>query len=164
MINKDLKNAKILIVDDLKSNVEVVTGILELSGYRNIEYTTDSRQVMGLIKTFEPDLILLDLMMPYLSGFDIMDLIKAEQQGSFKINRYLPILVLTADATQEVRQKALAAGAKDFLSKPFDVVEVKLRIRNLLETQYLFQLLKERNQILEEKVIGFLKLNDDWYK
>lgn len=164
MINKDLKNARILVVDDLESNIEVVTGILELSGYKNVEYTTDSRKVMGLIKTFDPDLILLDLMMPFLSGFDLMDLIKAEQQSSLNSTKYLPILVLTADASQEIRLKALAAGAKDFLSKPFDIIEVKLRIKNLLETQYLFQLLKEKNQTLEEKVINFLKLNNDWYK
>ncbi len=164
MIDKDLKNAKILIVDDLKSNIEVIMGILELSGYKNIEHTTDSRKVIGLVKTFNPDLILLDLMMPYLSGFDVMDLIRAEKQYSFLQNNYLPILVLTADNSNEIRLKALAGGAKDFLSKPFDIIEVKLRIKNLLETQYLFQLLKVKNQTLEDKVVSFLKLNNDWYK
>jgi len=164
MINKDLKNARILIVDDVESNIEVVLGILKLSGYNNIEYTTDSRKVIDLVKTFDPDLILLDLMMPFLSGFDLMDLLRAEKQNSLYVNRYLPILVLTADASQEVRLKSLAAGAKDFLAKPFDVLEVKLRIKNLLETQYLFQLMKEKNQTLEEKIITFLKLNNEWYK
>lgn len=164
MINKYLKNAKILIVDDIQSNIDVLKGILELTGYTNIESTTDPRKVLGLVKTFEPDLILLDLMMPFLSGFDVMDLIKAELQNSLNPFKYLPILVLTADVSKEFKLKALAAGAKDFLSKPYDLIEVRFRIRNLLETQYLFQLLKEKNQTLEEKVVNFLKLNNEWYK
>ena len=164
MINKDLKNAKILIVDDQESNIDVLMEFLELVGYNNVVTTTDSRKVMDITKKFDPDLILLDLMMPNLSGFDIMDLLKTEMQKSLNPNKYLPILVLTADISQEVRIKALAAGAKDFLSKPYNLVEVKYRIRNLLETQYLFQLLKEKNQTLEEKMINFLKLNNDWYK
>lgn len=164
MINKDLKNAKILIVDDQESNVQILSDLLELAGYDNVVTTTDSRKVMKIVKEIDPDLILLDLMMPKLSGFDIMDLLKEEMQKSLNPNKYLPILVLTADITPEVRLKALDAGAKDFLSKPFNLVEVKHRIRNLLETQYLFQLLKEKNQTMEEKMINFLKLNNDWYR
>jgi len=163
-MDKNLNNAKILIVDDIPTNIDLLKDILHLSGYHNVESTIDSRKVLKLIAEYEPDLILLDLMMPYLSGFDLMDLIKAELHNSLNPNRYLPILVLTADNSYETRLKALAAGAKDFLSKPFDVVEVKLRIRNLLETQYLFQLLKEKNKTMEEKVINFLKVNNDWYK
>lgn len=160
MINKDLKNGKILIVDDVASNIELIRGMLEIAGYTTIESTTDSRKVLELAKVFDPDIILLDLHMPFFSGFDIMALLKAQ----LKSDKYLPILVLTADVSTEMRQKALAAGAKDFLSKPFDFIEVRLRIRNLLETQYLFQLLKVRNQSLEEKVVNFLKVNDEWYK
>ena len=164
MINTTLKNAKILIVDDHESNIDILKELLELDGYENVVTTTDSRKVMKIVKEFDPDLILLDLMMPKLSGLDIMDLLKAEIKKSLNLNKYLPILVLTADISPEVRLKALEAGAKDFLSKPYNLNEVKLRIRNLLETQYLFQLLKEKNQTMEEKVINFLKLNNDWYK
>lgn len=163
MLHKNLKNARILIIDDRASNIEILSSMLDLAGYKNVEYTTDSRKAMSLIKKFDPDLILLDLMMPHLSGFEIMELIKKDIQLSLDPQKYLPILVLTADVSPETRIKALEAGAKDFLSKPFDLFELKLRIRNLLETQYLFQLLKERNKTLEEKIIDFLKLNNDWY-
>jgi PleD family two-component response regulator len=162
MIDKDLKNARILIVDDLEANINVIKGLLEIEGYKNVESTTDSRKVMGLMKSFDPELILLDLMMPHLSGFQIMDLIKAERAKSLNPTKYVPILVLTADITTEAKKKALSGGAKDFLSKPFDIFEISLRIRNLLETVYLYEQLKERNKILEEKIIEFLKVNDDW--
>jgi CheY-like chemotaxis protein len=164
MIQQDLKNARILIVDDLQTNIDILTELLCMDGYLNIETTTNPREVVDRTKSFDPDLILLDLMMPYLSGFDVMDLLKVEKQKSLNPTKYLPILVLTADASQDVRLKALAAGAKDFLSKPFDLLEVRLRIKNLLETQYLFQLMAEKHLTLEEKVITFLKINDEWYR
>jgi two-component system sensor histidine kinase/response regulator len=87
-------------------------------------------------------------MMPHLNGFELMEQFKAMIPG----NSYLPILVLTADITQEAKQKALSGGAKDFLSKPFDLDEVGIRIKNLLETRYLHQMLENQNQILDEKV------------
>lgn len=160
MINKDLKNARILIVDDSETNIAVVKAALELAGYTNIESTTDSRKTLDLVNSFDPDLILLDLNMPFFTGFDIMDLLKV----SLSIDKYLPVLVLTADVTPETRLKALAAGAKDFLSKPFDLIEVRLRIKNLLETQYLFQLMKSKNQTLEDKIVNFLKISNEWYR
>lgn len=164
MIEHNLKNAKILIVDDLESNIDVLKGLLEIEGYFNVESTTDPRKVIGLVNTFDPELMLLDLMMPHLSGFDVMEKLKTERLKSLNPNKYLPILVLTADITTEAKHKALKSGAKDFLSKPFDLIEVSYRIRNLLETQYLYQQLKSKNVVLEEKVIEFLKIMDDWYK
>jgi two-component system sensor histidine kinase/response regulator len=143
-----LKNAKILIVDDKESNIDILGGLLEESGYTNLESTTDPRQVVSLFRSFEPDLILLDLMMPHLSGFEVMDLLKDE----IPPNTYLPILVLTADITIESKIQALSGGAKDFLSKPFDIYEVRLRIKNLLESRYLNQQLENQNKILDEKV------------
>lgn len=148
MIDSNLKDSNILIVDDKESNVQILEGLLEDSGFVNFRSTTDPRQVMNMFRTFQPDLILLDLMMPHLNGFEVMDLLKAE----IPPDAYLPILVLTADITPAAKRKALADGAKDFLSKPFDLYEVRLRISNLLETRHLHQQLQNQNQILEEKV------------
>ena len=114
--------------------------ILQQSGATQITSTTDARQVVSLYTATPPDLIILDLMMPYLDGFAVMEqlapLIPAET--------YLPILVITADATAETRRRALAGGAKDFLTKPIDPVEVVLRIKNLLEIRLLHQQLQQR--------------------
>lgn len=128
------KNARILIVDDQEANVRLLEGILKrAAGYHALRSTTDSREVMSLFGEFHPDLILLDLHMPHLDGFAVMEeLKKVTMPGVF-----LPILVLTADVTPEAKQRALAGGAKDFLAKPFDPVEVLLRIKNLLETRFL---------------------------
>jgi light-regulated signal transduction histidine kinase (bacteriophytochrome) len=148
MVDTTLKNARILIVDDNQANVDVLSGLLDVHGYENVMALTDPRLVEDVMKSFEPDLILLDLLMPYLSGYQVMDLIKSMIPADF----YLPVLILTADITPEAKQLALSQGAKDFLSKPYDLIEVSLRIKNLLETKYLHQQLQIQNQILEEKV------------
>ena len=148
MIDYTLKNARILIVDDKVSNIEILEGLLEESGYTQFQSTTDPRLVVGLFESFAPDLILLDLMMPHISGFEVM----ADLQAMIPPGTFLPILVLTADISQEAKLRALSGGAKDFLSKPFDLYEVKLRIGNLLETRYLHQQLGRQNQILEGQV------------
>ena len=148
MIDLSLKEANILIVDDQEANVDVLDGYLEMQGYLNIKTTTDSRQVAGLLESFKPDLLLLDLSMPYLNGFEVMELIKTMMPENF----YLPILVLTADITPEAKIKALSGGASDFLTKPFDLLEVGLRIKNLLYSGYLRQQLQDQNLILDEKV------------
>ncbi|MCK9425703.1 MAG: response regulator [Ignavibacteriaceae bacterium] len=148
MIDATLKNANILIVDDQQANIDVLTSLLELKEYTNLTTTTDSRLVVTFFHEFKPDLILLDLMMPYLDGFQILEQLKELIPAS----TYLPILVLTADVTPDAKQIALAGGASDFLSKPFDLIEVDLRIKNLLKTRFLHQQLENQNQILEEKV------------
>lgn len=147
-MNATLKNANILIVDDQQANIDVLTSLLEFKEYTNLKQTTDSRIVITLFKESEPDLILLDLMMPHLDGFHILELLKQHIPSG----TYLPILVLTADVSPDAKQIALAGGASDFLSKPFDLVEVDLRIKNLLHTRYLHQQLENQNLILEEKV------------
>ena len=164
MIKNDFKDAKILIVDDLESNIDLVTILLKGEGYINIKSTTDPRKVVGLVNSYDPDLILLDLKMPYLSGFEVMEKLKTERLKSLNPNKYLPILVLTSDETIESKQKALTSGAKDFLTKPFDLIEASARIKNLLEPQFLYQQLKNRKSILEEKIIEFFKVNDEWYR
>jgi two-component system sensor histidine kinase/response regulator len=148
MIDSTFKNANILVVDDQEANVDILIGLLEIQGYTNVKSTTDSRLVVSLFKSFNPDLILLDLMMPHLSGYEIME----QLESLIPRDIYLPILVLTADISLEAKQRALASGAKDFLSKPFDLVEVGLRIDNLLFARYLHQQLLNQNQILEDRV------------
>ncbi len=148
MINSTLKNANILIVDDQQANIDVLTSLLEFKQYTNLQQTTDSRIVISLFKESEPDLILLDLMMPYVDGFQILEQLKE----LIPAGTYLPILVLTADVTPDAKQIALSGGASDFLSKPFDLIEVDLRIKNLLHTRFLHQQLENQNQILEERV------------
>lgn len=148
MINSALINANILIVDDQEANIDILEGLLELEGYANVRSTTDSREVLSLYESFKPDLILLDLMMPNLTGFEVMERLK----GQIVEGSYIPILVLTADITNEAKKRALKDGANDFLTKPFDLTEVALRIRNLLYTKYLHQQMELHNQILEQRV------------
>ena len=145
MIDSTFKNANILIVDDKKTNIAVLEGLLEELGYQNVKSVTDPRMVAGLLISFKPDIILLDLMMPHMNGFEVMK----ELQSIVPAGTYLPILVLTADITPEAKTRALSGGAKDFLSKPFDLTEISLRIKNLLETRFLHQLLINQNHFLK---------------
>jgi len=143
-----LAPARILIVDDQPSQIEVLVRTLERQGYGNLRSTTDPRQALRLFTEFQPDLILLDLLMPQLDGVAVIELIRPH----IPVDTYLPILVLTADSEPEAVRRALAAGAKDFLTKPFDLTEVLLRIRNLLETRLLYRQLEDISERLEEKV------------
>lgn len=147
MREENLKKARILIVDDEQVNIELLECTLQPAGYTNYLTTTDPRQVLPLYGKFQPDLILLDLMMPHLDGFAVLQQIGARiPEGT-----YLPILVLTAETSSEARQRALSTGANDFLTKPFDRTEVLLRVKNLLETRFLHLRLQDQNQTLEEK-------------
>jgi two-component system sensor histidine kinase/response regulator len=144
----DLTNSKILIVDDQEANVRILESLLEIKGFKQVKSTTDSRQVEELVKSFSPDLLLLDLMMPHMSGFEVMEKLRGKETGG----HFMPILVLTADSTKESKQQALITGATDFLTKPFDFTEVLLRINNLLMISHLMGSLKGQNESLEEKV------------
>ncbi|MFY9587943.1 MAG: HD domain-containing phosphohydrolase [Actinomycetota bacterium] len=144
MRDPTLLRARVLIVDDEPANVTLLHKILTRAGMDNLKEVTDPRQVLPLFQSFEPDLILLDLNMPHIDGFAVM--------RQLSTRPYVPILVLTADITSEAKQRALAAGAKDFLVKPFDPVEVLLRIENLLESRFLHVRLQNQNVELEERV------------
>jgi signal transduction histidine kinase/DNA-binding NarL/FixJ family response regulator len=126
------RTPSILIVDDEQANIDFIEMLLEEDGYR-LHSTRDPRTVAALWQEIGPDLLLLDLHMPFLDGFGVMRQIRELTPPDV----YFPILVLTADVSPEVRQRALAGGARDFLTKPLDAVEVQLRIRNLLETRSL---------------------------
>ncbi len=143
-----LSDARILIVDDQAPNVEVLERLMQQAGFIHVRSTTDSRQTLGLYLAEKPDIILLDLMMPHLDGFEIM------RQLTPRIgpDDYLPILVLTAEIGDEAKRRALTEGAKDFLRKPFDPVEVLLRVRNLLQTRMLHRQIEAHNQRLEQTV------------
>jgi len=148
MIDSALLNANILIVKDQESEIDVLKGFLEMQGYNHIETTTDARQILPLYESFKPDLILLDLMMPPLNGFEVLKKIKKIVPP----DDFLPILVLATDISPEAKEHALREGVRDFLAKPFDLVEAGYRIRNLLFTKYLHQQMQSQNLILEQKV------------
>jgi DNA-binding response OmpR family regulator len=123
---------KILVIDDEPANVALLEDMLSEGGYTRVKSVTDSRLAIDTYETFEPDLVLLDLMMPHVDGFAILELLRTAAGESF-----LPIIVLTADANENTKLRALRAGATDFLLKPFDQLEVLLRMTNLLETRRL---------------------------
>jgi signal transduction histidine kinase len=141
-------NARLLIVDDCVANISLLRNILHRLGFTQIDTITDSRETLTRVEIFQPDLIILDLNMPHLDGFAVMQqLNKTISRGTF-----LPVLVLTADATGETKRKALSSGATDLLTKPFNSSELFMRIRNLLQIRFLHLELHGQNQTLEIKV------------
>jgi signal transduction histidine kinase len=143
-----LSQAKVLIIDDEPANVRLLERILALSGCTQVVTTTDSRQSLPLFLDFEPDIVLLDLNMPHLNGFAVLEQLKA----AIHDEDYLPVLILTADITIETKRRALAGGAKDFLTKPLDHSEVVLRIKNLIENRFLRRAMQRHNEQLEKVV------------
>lgn len=141
-----LRSARIVIVDDTPANVLLLQAMLEEDGYENVEGFTDSVAALEVILASPPDLVLLDIRMPFLDGHQMMARIANE------IKEYLPVIVLTAQTDEETRIRALAGGAKDFLSKPFDQAEVLHRIRNTLETKLVYNERREHASLLEEVV------------
>ncbi len=162
--------AKILIVDDQESNIALLEQLLENEGYTNVTSTTYPQEVCGLHVKNGYDLILLDLQMPVMDGFQVLEALLATDEAS-----YLPVLVLTAQPDHKLR--ALQSGAKDFISKPFDLVEVKTRIHNMLEVRLLYRKLEDYNRKLEGIVLertaelresearyrSLTELASDWY-
>jgi PAS domain S-box-containing protein len=146
MINEqEILEAGILIVDDQQSNVQLLEEMLREAGYTRLASTNDPYAVRELHRTNRYDLILLDLLMPGMDGFKVMEELKELETDS-----YLPVLVVTAQPDHKLR--ALAAGAKDFVAKPFDLVEIKTRIHNMLEVRLLYKQLADFNRILEKTV------------
>lgn len=148
MIDSALLNANILIVENQEADIDVLKGFFGMLGYNHIETTTDARQVLPLYESFSPDIILLDLMMAPVNAFKILERLKVIVSS----DDYLPILILGSDISPEIKEHALREGAKDFLSKPFDLVEVGQRVRNLLFSKYLHQQIQCQNLTLEQKV------------
>ena len=167
---QEILNASILIVDDQQSNVLLLGDMLRDAGYACIASTIDPYAVCELHRKNRYDLILLDLQMPGMDGFQVMEGLK-----EIETDGYLPVLVITAQPDHKLR--ALAAGAKDFISKPFDLVEVQTRIHNMLEVRLLYKQLENSNKALEQTVLErtaelresearfrrLTELSSDWY-
>ena len=136
-------DARVLAIDDTLSNLDLLEALLRRAGLQHIHTLADSRQAMELVDSVEPDLVLLDLHMPHLDGYAVLEQIVQRAAGS-----YLPVLVLTADSTPAATQRALMAGARDFVTKPFNTAEVMLRVGNLLETRALYQQLRRQHAAL----------------
>ncbi|MCK9381993.1 MAG: response regulator [Sulfuritalea sp.] len=166
----DILNASILIVDDQESNVTLLERLLSEAGYTNVASTMNPEEVCALHRKNCYDLILLDLQMPGMDGFQVMEGLKTNAAES-----YLPVLVITAQPGHKLR--ALQAGAKDFISKPFDLIEVRTRIHNMLEVRLLYKKLENYSKELEQTVLertaelresearfrSLTELASDWY-
>ena len=163
-------NASILIVDDQEVNVALLEQMLQEAGYTAVTSTMNPHEVCALHRKHRYDLILLDLQMPGMDGFQVIEGLKTNA-----VDGYLPVMVITAQPGHRLR--ALQAGAKDFVSKPFDIIEVKTRIRNMLEVRLLYKKLEGYNELLEQTVLertaelresearyrSLTELATDWY-
>lgn len=168
--NAEILSANILIVDDQTANVELLAQLLQQTGYTNVSATTLPEQVCSMHRDNHYDLILLDVQMPKMNGFQVLERLKSAQLDS-----YVPVIVLTAYPNHKLR--ALAAGAKDFISKPFNLLEVTTRIHNMLEVRLLYKKLAFFNRVLEQTVLDrtaelcesetrfrrLTELASDWY-
>ncbi len=166
----EILQARILIVDDQETNVQLLEQFLTEAGFTNLASTMKPQEVCVLHRQHDFDLILLDLQMPDMDGFQVMSELQCNDSDS-----YLPVIVLTAQPNHKL--KALQAGAKDFISKPFDLVEVKTRIHNMLEVRLLYKKLENYNKELEQTVLertaelrdsearfrSLTELASDWY-
>ena len=168
--DSEILASRILIVDDLAANVRLLEQMLLAAGYTNIDSTMNSGEVAALHAKNRYDVILLDLMMPVMDGFAVLEALRAIEADS-----YVPVLVITAQPAHKLR--ALQAGAKDFISKPIDLVEARARIHNMLEVRLLYRKLATHNRELEQTVLErtaqlraseerfhrFTELSSDWY-
>jgi PAS domain S-box-containing protein len=167
---QEILNARILIVDDQPANVALLEAMLHAEGYTQVFSTMDPTAVGGMHSQTQYDLIMLDLQMPGMDGFQVMEGLKADTTRD-----YVPVLVITAQPDHKLR--ALQAGAKDFVSKPFELVEVQTRIRNLIEVRLLHRRLAQHNLYLKQLVLertaelresearyrALTELSTDWY-
>jgi len=142
-----LRKATILIVDDEPANVELMTTMLEDAGFTDIHSTTDSRQAIPLFEAHQPDIVLLDLRMPAMDGFEVLRLLQEVEHEGF-----ISAIMLSGASDKENRLRALAGGARDFVGKPFDKTELVMRIRSVLEVRLLQRELNNQNAVLEKRV------------
>jgi putative two-component system response regulator len=139
--------SKILIIDDEEMLATAIQNVLEEEHFKSVHILCDPRKAVDTYKAYLPDLVILDINMPFLNGFQVMEKFKEIERDS-----YIPVLVLTGETEVQTRYKALQAGARDFLNKPFGTVETIARIKNLLEVRILHNDLKNQNVILDQKV------------
>ena len=145
--DQDILNARILIVDDSQRNITLLETMLSDARYTSFVSITDPRKTMSLYTSFKPDLIILDINMPDMDGYQVMKMLQTINKDD-----YVPVLVITAQQDKCTRLKSLQSGAKDFLTKPFDLTETLMRIRNMLEVRLLHNQTHDQNALLEQKV------------
>lgn len=138
---------KVLVIDDEPLNIALLEDMLADAGYSRLRAYTDPRQALAAFADFQPDIVLLDLMMPHVDGFAVLEALRPARAETF-----LPVIVLTADVSDESKRRALTAGATDFLLKPFDQTEVLLRIRNQLQLRRLQLQLENQRAAFEDAV------------
>ena len=148
-------SARIVVLDDEPTNVRLMTSILESVGFEHVHGLTDPRLLMDLIDEWDPDLIVLDLQMPHIDGLTLLTEIRQREIPS----EFVPIIVLTADDTHEVLIRAMEAGANDFLTKPFAVDEILIRIRNLIVIRASFKDLVLSNGELARRLVDRMKFS-----
>lgn len=135
----DIRQSRLLIIDDQPANLELLEDLFAEEGFEQVLSSVDATRISSLLQGFKPDIVLLDLRMPEVDGYSVLSLLDdMRQEGN-----WIPVIVLTADITKEARYKALSLGASDFLTKPFDHVEVVLRVWNLLEMRHFYSQLKQ---------------------
>lgn len=149
MTDVDLSGSRVVVVDDQVTNVEFLTMLLEREGFRQVVGVSDPRRALEVILAEEADLVLLDLTMPHVDGYEVLRGLRR----ALPADTFLPVLVMTADATPEARRRALELGASDFLTKPVNVLEATLRIRTLLRTRHLRRACERLEGALEEAVV-----------
>jgi putative two-component system response regulator len=148
MVTAQLPDSKILVIDDHIQNIQLSVSVLEWAGYHDICTVLDPMTAIAAFRDFNPDLVILDLHMPGLDGYQVL-----EQLREFcSIQSYVPILVFTADGTSEARKKALELGASDFLTKPGDATEILLRVQNFLRQRHMQLELEQHNHRLEQRI------------
>ncbi|HSJ23748.1 MAG TPA: HD domain-containing phosphohydrolase [Longimicrobiales bacterium] len=147
-LNAWLSQARLLLVDDEPANLEFLRHVLATEGYGEIITISDPLEVLERFEELDPDLVITDLVMPELNGFQLVERI----QSLLPAGAYLPIVAATGDHAPDTRRRALAAGARDFLTKPLSPAEVRLRVRNLMETRFLHEQLRRHNLLLESRV------------
>ena len=143
-MNMDVSAARVLVIDDEDANLRLLHGVLSPT-YSHVEMVSDARKVQDVLVEFAPDVVLVDLHMPHVSGYDVLEAVR----NSVGDDDYVPVVVITADVSHEAKRRALALGATDFLTKPIDVIEVALRVANLVRTRFLYRELRAARTTLE---------------
>jgi DNA-binding response OmpR family regulator len=139
---EEIIKRRVLVIDDEEANLLLLETLLEREGFKDTHFLSDPTKALDTFLHIEPNIVLLDLMMPDTDGYQLLDAFRRQMRPE----EFKPILVLTADTTVQARRRALSLGAKDLVVKPFDVIEVGLRIANLLETQILYERLRTPNR------------------
>src|SRR5690349_4861598 len=148
MVQAQLPDSKILVIDDHIQNIQLSVSVLEWAGYHDIRTILDPMMAVDAFREFNPDLVILDLHMPGIDGYQVLE----QFREYCSVQSYVPVLVFTADGTADAKKRALALGASDFLTKPGDATEILLRVQNFLKQRHLQLELEQHNHRLEQRI------------